>query len=69
MISKYELLQPFANAAREYDERVWPESPDSQGIVVSTAYGDASVTLGFARAARTFLDSRIPTSNGEPHGG
>jgi hypothetical protein len=41
-------LAPFAQMAREYDDHVYPDSPDSQTI---------SVPLGLLRAAREALTS------------
>jgi hypothetical protein len=41
-----EALAPLARLAREYDDRVYPDSPDSQMI---------SVPLGLLRAAREAL--------------
>lgn len=41
-----EALAPLARIAREYDDRVYPDSPDSQTI---------SVPLGLLRVAREAL--------------
>ena len=50
-------LRPFAKLAEQYDERVYPDSPDSQPI---------TTRLGDLRAARRALLPASPTGEEAP---